>query len=417
MLYQQDSELENWASNITAINLKIYEVKTIDSQQTQIVNTLKADIEQANKTFYSTVNYLMNSPRNQTVRTDPTFQSNWSQLIISIQTASTSSAVLAGSIHNQSDMIQQSNVILIVLFLIFLSMYFLANYLITYRRTLKSIAQLQKGVKIVGSGNLEYILPVSNNDEISELSEAFNKMTFDLKNMTAKLQEHERMVAIGQTAGMVGHDLRNPLQTISGQVYLAKDELHAMPESELKSSLKESIQEIEEQISYMNKIVSDLQTFVRPVEFQKTEFNFYTFIVTLLTEIDVPSNVKTETKIDKTSIINTDKQLLKRVLTNLIINAIQAMPQGGQLEISEQISADKKRIKIIVADTGEGIPDDIKLKIFTPLFTTKSRGQGFGLAVCKRVIDALGGTISFESEVSKGTKFFVELPFEANDQI
>ncbi len=85
------------------------------------------------------------------------------------------------------------------------------------------------------------------------------------------------------------------------------------------------------------------------------------------------------------------------------------MPEGGTLTVTGKESIEGK-VQLIVEDTGIGIPDNIKPKIFTPLFTTKSRGQGFGLAVCKRVIDAQGGTITFDSRVGKGTKFTVELP-------
>jgi signal transduction histidine kinase len=85
------------------------------------------------------------------------------------------------------------------------------------------------------------------------------------------------------------------------------------------------------------------------------------------------------------------------------------MPEGGTLTVTGKESIEGK-VQLIVEDTGIGIPDNIKPKIFTPLFTTKSRGQGFGLAVCKRVIDAQGGTITFDSHVGKGTKFTVELP-------
>jgi signal transduction histidine kinase len=101
-------------------------------------------------------------------------------------------------------------------------------------------------------------------------------------------------------------------------------------------------------------------------------------------------------------------QLLKRVLINLVTNSVQAMPEGGELTIKAQ--ANDEKVQIIVEDTGTGIPEEIKPKIFTPLFTTKSKGQGFGLAVCKRVIEAQHGKVTFESQVVKGTKFIIELP-------
>jgi signal transduction histidine kinase len=103
-----------------------------------------------------------------------------------------------------------------------------------------------------------------------------------------------------------------------------------------------------------------------------------------------------------------DRSIIRRVLTNLIINAIQAMPNGGKLNIGS--SRKDNNILIIVEDTGSGIPEGIKPKLFTPMLTTKAKGQGLGLAVVKRLVEALDGTISFESEEGKGTKFLIELP-------
>jgi signal transduction histidine kinase len=99
---------------------------------------------------------------------------------------------------------------------------------------------------------------------------------------------------------------------------------------------------------------------------------------------------------------------LQRILTNLTNNAIQAMPNGGKLNISA--SSKNGKATITVQDTGEGVPEEVRSKLFTPLITTKSKGQGFGLAVVKRLTEGLGGTVTFESEVGKGTKFTIELP-------
>ncbi len=230
-----------------------------------------------------------------------------------------------------------------------------------------------------------------------------------IEERTGQLRDKERLAAIGQTAGMVGHDLRNPLQSIIGEVYLAKAELKSIPDSDHKVCLQESIQTIAEQISYMDKIVSDLQTFVKPVEPRMQVVNLKPLIVSLLAQADIPTNIQTSVQMEEVLPVNADPQLLKRVLINLVTNAVQAMPQGGELTIKAQIGG-AGQVQIVVEDTGTGVPEEIKPKLFTPLFTTKSKGQGFGLAVCKRVIEAQGGTISFESEVGKGTKFVVSLP-------
>jgi signal transduction histidine kinase len=119
--------------------------------------------------------------------------------------------------------------------------------------------------------------------------------------------------------------------------------------------------------------------------------------------------MKASCKVDNTAKkIIVDPDLLKRVINNLVLNAIQAMPQGGKLSI--HVYRKEDNIIIEVQDTGTGIPQEIKSKLFTPMFTTKSKGQGFGLSVVKRVTESMNGTVAFESEPGKGTKFIVCLP-------
>jgi PAS domain S-box-containing protein len=225
-----------------------------------------------------------------------------------------------------------------------------------------------------------------------------------------QVKDAERLAAIGATAGMVGHDLRNPLQTVVGEIYLARKEVKALPESEVKASLQESISTIEQQITYMDKIVSDLQMFVKPISILKKTVDLTQFIPATLTEVNIPTNIKMYKKIPGQALVDADPLLLKRVLLNLLNNAIQAMPAGGELTV--EALACPPNVQITVEDTGVGISEEIKDKIFTPLFTTKSKGQGFGLAVCKRVIEAHGGSIIFESVEGKGAKFAVSLPIK-----
>ena len=225
-----------------------------------------------------------------------------------------------------------------------------------------------------------------------------------------QLKDSERLVAIGQTAGMVGHDLRNPLQTLTGELYLAKLEVDSLGEGETKNNLRESIQVIEEQVAYMDKIVSDLQAFVRPVKIDKKPLSLQELVSNVFATVTIPPNVSVQINNQSSSLqIRADPQLLKRVLINLITNAIQAMPDGGELFINTQVTS-SGFVSISVKDTGVGISEKIRNQLFTPLFTTKPRGQGFGLAVCKRVIEAHGGTISFESTEGKGTNFVIAFP-------
>lgn len=221
-------------------------------------------------------------------------------------------------------------------------------------------------------------------------------------------EQNKRLSAIGATAGMVGHDIRNPLQAIEGDVYLLKDYLTSMPESETKADVDQSLDEIDKNVGYINKIVADLQDYARPLNPEYTQTNMHDLVTNVLQNTDLPGNVEVAVKVDCSFEWKTDPTLVRRAVTNLIINAIQAMPKGGKLEVAAAQSG--AEAVITVCDTGTGIPDEVKPKLFTPMMTTKAKGQGLGLAVVKRLIEALKGSITFESELGKGTKFTIRLP-------
>ncbi len=233
------------------------------------------------------------------------------------------------------------------------------------------------------------------------------------KKLQKQLQDSERLAAIGATAGMVGHDIRNPLQAITSDVFLAKTELDLIPGSDEKNNIQESLTEIEKNVDYINKIVADLQDYARPLKPNPCEVDLKLIIEKLLEKNDLPKNVKLNVEVeDDAKKLVADADYLNRILYNLVTNAIQAMPKGGKLTI--HVYKEANDVVITVKDTGVGIPKVIQSKMFTPMFTTKSKGQGFGLPVVKRMSESLGGTVTFESEEGKGTTFFVRFPFKKN---
>jgi PAS domain S-box-containing protein len=230
-----------------------------------------------------------------------------------------------------------------------------------------------------------------------------------VEERTKQLKDSERLAAIGATAGMVGHDIRNPLQAIIGDIFLAKTDLSSLPECEEKASVHESLSEIEKNIEYINKIVADLQDFAKPLKPIAMETDLTHLINQVVSTYRIPENIQLSITIqNEVKKIIIDSAFLQRILSNLINNAIQAMPNGGKLTV-EACSEGVNNV-ITVEDTGVGIPEQARSKLFTPLFTTKSKGQGFGLAVVKRITEALGGTVTFDSQLNKGTKFIIRFP-------
>ncbi len=242
--------------------------------------------------------------------------------------------------------------------------------------------------------------------------EAYTKNLEKLvQERTKQLKDAERLAAIGATAGMVGHDIRNPLQAIVNTLFLAQKEIKETPENEHMKNMKESLDVVEENIFYINKIVADLQDYAKPLNPSIKETDLKVLIDKALTMIQVPKNINQNVKVDdEAKKIMTDPDYLNRIINNLVLNAVQAMPNGGTLSIGVHKDEETSDFLITIEDTGVGIPRAIKDKVFSPMFTTKSKGQGFGLAVVKRMTEALGGTISFESQTGKGTAFTVRLP-------
>ena len=227
------------------------------------------------------------------------------------------------------------------------------------------------------------------------------------------LTKQERMATIGETAAMVGHDLRNPLQVI----YMLESRLsRAARQLKKKKDIEPIIGELElikvnlsEQTGYMNKIVSDLQDFSKSIALQVEDVDMEAMVVDVIGTVDVPDTVEVSINFEMGSnLIQIDGNYFRRAIVNLLTNAVQAMPDGGKLSISgEKVDG---QTSITISDTGTGISEENMKKLFTPLFTTKAKGTGLGLAVCKRIVDAHNGSISVESVEGEGTSFKIYIP-------
>ncbi|MDD1720840.1 MAG: PAS domain S-box protein, partial [Euryarchaeota archaeon] len=237
-----------------------------------------------------------------------------------------------------------------------------------------------------------------------------------VEERTTQLKDSERLAAIGQTAAMIGHDLRNPLQGLQYIVDLQKLRFERMSSRTRGTEYwqKEEVlfDRISDQIFYMDKIVGDLQDYARPIAPEHEEITIRTVIDDVLESLPSVDGVKTVINVSDLTFV-ADPHLMLRVFSNLILNAIQAMPEGGTLTIGAEST--EGSVAIRVTDTGVGIPADMRDKVFSPLTTGKAKGTGLGLAVVKRIVEAHNGTITFESEEGKGTTFTVKLPETADD--
>jgi PAS domain S-box-containing protein len=230
--------------------------------------------------------------------------------------------------------------------------------------------------------------------------------TVQLKDTNERLVKSERLAAIGELAGMVGHDLRNPLAGIKNAVYFLKKKGKTISEAQAK----EMLETIDKALEHSDKIINDLLDYAREMHLELTKYAAHTLVDEALRMIQVPNRIQIVNHVDEETWIWVNADKMMRVFINLIKNAIDAMPQKGTLRISS--CQTKECAEIVFADAGTGIPTETLHKLFMPLFTTKAQGMGFGLAICKRIIEAHGGTINVKTELNKGTTFTVTLPLK-----
>lgn len=227
----------------------------------------------------------------------------------------------------------------------------------------------------------------------------------EFKKLQIKSQQEDRLRVMGELAAEVAHEIRNPLGSIELMVTMlqedCKDNQHS---SELLSRIRTSVDN-------MNHIVTNILLYTRDLQLERSSFSVQS-LLDAAESISLNTIVKKQTIVEKNIAditLSADFELLKQSLANVLINAAQAAPQKGKIQIDTETEQQKLRIKI--KDNGPGIPDDIREKIFKPFFTTKNTGTGLGLAMVKRVIEAHAGQIIFNSGTD-GTLFIIEIPLK-----
>jgi signal transduction histidine kinase len=284
--------------------------------------------------------------------------------------------------------------------------------LLVWRFT-RPIAKLSEAAREVAKGDLSVRVAVDRNtDEMGKLATRFNEMTAKLettRELETKLQETEKSAVVGRLASAIAHEIRNPLNYIN----LTLDHLRAkfVPEDNLKREQFEKLtSQLKTEVARINTQISDFLRYSRPLrlDLQSTILRPLIDDSARIIEGQAAEQqiVLTVDEADNLPHIQADGEVLRSVFNNLFINAIQAMPNGGNLNI--EITPLEKYVKIEIVDTGEGISPENIAKIFEPYFSTKETGTGLGLAIVKRIIDEHHGTIEVES--SNGTKFTVLIP-------
>ena len=271
---------------------------------------------------------------------------------------------------------------------------------------LSKLSKLTDEVSKIGqqNNNQSKRLRTSGNDEIESLKKSINGMLGKIEDNTIRLQKVERFSAIGELATMVAHDLRNPLQGIALAAYYLKRKTSSLT----SESDKQIIAQIDEDVRYSDKIINDLLDYSREIRLDLANTTPRSTLWKALSIAYIPDKIVLIDELTDLPTIKVDVDSIIRVFINMINNAVDAMPNGGQLKISCKPEGQMACFQF--SDTGEGIGSENMKNLFQPLFTTKAKGMGFGLSICKRIVEAHSGKIVVQSVVSKGTTFSIYLP-------
>lgn len=302
-----------------------------------------------------------------------------------------------------------------------------ASSLLLARRIARPIRALMQGVAAVGRGDFGHRIEVTSQDELGQLSAAFNDMSAQLarvRDLEERLRRADRLAALGTMAAGIAHDIRNPLTSI-----LIFSQLMSLHHDD--PDVREKFNRVvPRELERVQAVIEDMMELARPVTMHREPVNFnelLTQVVELYESQASAQSVKIAREYQADlPFCMADRKRLHRCFSNIVSNAIQAMPSGGDLSVRTRQASmtllpsaerpdpqPEPALQVTIADTGQGIPADRLSRIFDPFFTTKEKGMGLGMAITHRIIEDHKGTIDVRSEEGLGTTFTVHLPLSA----
>ncbi|MGH6886987.1 MAG: sensor histidine kinase, partial [Geminicoccales bacterium] len=281
------------------------------------------------------------------------------------------------------------------------------------------IRRLRDAALRIGDGEFDHADEARTSDEVGELVDAFRTMVQRLKDSMVKLARQERLATLGQLAGTVSHELRNPLGAIRNSLFSLRECLGS--DGERKAG--KVVDRIERNIERCDAIVSDLLDYARGGAINPDTVEFNGWLAAVLDEHVIPTGITLHREFDFDGFVPLDRERFRQVLVNLLDNAVQAIddPDWQQARARENAITVRTEavgpfLQMSVADTGPGIAPAALPKVFEPLFTTKSFGVGLGLPMVRQIVTQHGGTIDVASEPGCGATFLIRIPRSVQTQ-
>jgi len=286
------------------------------------------------------------------------------------------------------------------------------------RRVTRRVALLAEATARVGGGDLSVRVPSSVDDEIGDLTNAFNAMVTDMRESRGRIEYLQRISAWQEFARRLAHEIKNPLTPIQ----LAVQEIHESyrgPDATFQKRLDETLAIVQEEVATLRRLVGEFSSFAKlpeatleDADLRDAARDMERALVSLPEELGASDRVSVALRIASTPLpVRIDAMMLRRALDNLVRNAVQAISArvpDGVIEV--RVHREGQNAVIEVADNGPGIPPDQLARVFDPYFTTKSEGTGLGLAIVKKVVLEHGGAVNASSSDLGGAAFVVRIP-------
>jgi len=289
-----------------------------------------------------------------------------------------------------------------------------ASWLIS-RSLARPLNELRHAMAVVGAGDLDRAIESRSRDEIGDLARAFAQMTDKLRQSRAQLIQSEKLASIGQMAAAVAHGLRNPLASLRAAAQLAQHRVEA-------PAAREQLNAIVEQVDRLDLRIAHLLTFARPGSFHPLRESAPALVESALagfSDLLRQRRVKLALRFaEALPEIRVDPMRLEQALTEIVSNGLDAMPDGGCLDIaarSDSGAAGGDGVMLEISDSGGGIPPEILPNLCEPFFTTRPEGTGLGLAIAKRYVEEASGRLEITSQVGHGTTVRIWLPAAGGD--
>ncbi|WP_424356722.1 ATP-binding protein [Methanocella sp. MCL-LM] len=437
LLYHESQQLDRWNSKYASFSADLSNLNVDTPEQQVLVDNMRANRQRLKNVFDDVVTTIESSNTEPKKTIDSGYiQVSWSRIAVQNRGIIFDASRLSQMLRDEEDRVRQTNTLFIAGVMGTFVLFLLANYLLVYRHTLKAIASLQTGTKIIGSGNLDYTIDVRGRNEISELARAFNQMTSHLKTVTASKAELEKEVIERKQAeealkdakmqaelyvDLMGHDINNLNQSAMGYLELALETLEQ--EGNLSNNDKDLLGKPLKALNSSSVLIDNVRKLQRLVsEGVKTSPVDLSGILQSI-DLEAFQSDGRDITINIPAIPHyfvEASELLKDVFFNLISNAVKHSDEAKPLTVSVKVEPvtdnDLQYYQCSIEDNGPGIPDAVKGKLFHRFQrgATKAHGKGLGLYLVRMLIESYHGRVWVEDRVpgdySQGARFVIQLP-------